>query len=224
VGLARGLAVDPEVLLMDEPFSALDPLIRREMRDELLQIQKRFGTTIVFITHDLHEALELGHHIAIMKDGRFVQVGGPEEIVTAPADDYVAAFTSDVDRTRVLTAASVVSPVEPLVAGRDTVATARARGAATLPVVNGAGAPIGFARAGDLAACAPDAPIETAMCTDFPVAPAATRLDALLGRSAGGLPIAVTGEAGRLIGVIRPRDVLAGLATGAERKDAATDG
>jgi ABC-type proline/glycine betaine transport system ATPase subunit len=114
VGLARGLAAEPEILLMDEPFSALDPLIRRDMQEELLELQRSLKKTIIFITHDLNEALILGDRIAIMKDGRFVQVATAEEIVESPADDYVAAFTQDIDRSRVFTAASVSVPAEAL--------------------------------------------------------------------------------------------------------------
>jgi glycine betaine/proline transport system ATP-binding protein len=110
VGLARALAVEPEVLLMDEPFSALDPLIRREVQDQLLKLQDEIKTTIIFITHDLQEALKLGDQIAIMKDGRFVQVGSAEAIVSQPGDDYVRAFTSDVDRSRVLTPRRMMGP------------------------------------------------------------------------------------------------------------------
>jgi len=102
VGLARALALDPEILLMDEPFSALDPLIRRDMQGELIELQRQYRTTIIFITHDLNEALTLGNHVAVMKDGRFAQVGRPADIVLDPADDYVAAFTRDIDRGRVL--------------------------------------------------------------------------------------------------------------------------
>ncbi|MFC5385857.1 glycine betaine/L-proline ABC transporter ATP-binding protein [Aquamicrobium segne] len=102
VGLARALALDPEILLMDEPFSALDPLIRRDMQGELIELQRRYKTTIIFITHDLNEALTLGDHVAVMKDGRLSQVGKPAQIVLNPADDYVAAFTHDIDRGRVL--------------------------------------------------------------------------------------------------------------------------
>jgi glycine betaine/proline transport system ATP-binding protein len=102
VGLARALALDPEILLMDEPFSALDPLIRQDMQKELIELQRNRRTTIIFITHDLNEALTLGDRVAVMKDGRFSQIGTPPEIVTAPADDYVAAFTRDIDRGRVL--------------------------------------------------------------------------------------------------------------------------
>ncbi len=108
VGLARALAIDPGILLMDEAFSALDPLIRKEMQEELLQLQSRVGKTIVFITHDLDEALKLGDKIIILKDGRLVQQGTPEEILTNPADDYVEKFVEDVDMSKVLTASSIM--------------------------------------------------------------------------------------------------------------------
>jgi len=111
VGLARALATDPEVLLMDEAFSALDPLIRSDMQDELMKLQAELHKTIVFITHDLDEALKIGDRIAILKDGKLVQVGRPEEIVLRPADDYVQAFTRDVNRSRVLRAKSIMEPI-----------------------------------------------------------------------------------------------------------------
>ena len=110
VGLARALAVDPQILLFDEPFSALDPLIRREMQDQLIKLQELVQKTMVFITHDFLEALKVGDRVAIMKDGEFVQVGTPEEVVSAPADDYVRDFTRDVPRSKVLTARSVMTP------------------------------------------------------------------------------------------------------------------
>jgi glycine betaine/proline transport system ATP-binding protein len=102
VGLARALATDADLLLMDESFSALDPLIRREMQEQLLQLQQQLRKSIVFITHDLNEAMRLGDRIAVMRDGRIVQQGTPAEIVLSPADEYVAAFVGDVDRDRVL--------------------------------------------------------------------------------------------------------------------------
>jgi glycine betaine/proline transport system ATP-binding protein len=108
VGLARALATDPEVLLMDEAFSALDPLIRNNMQDELLLLQGKVQKTILFITHDLDEALKLGDRIAIMKDGKIVQIGSPEEILTNPADDYVKAFVENVDRGGIITARSIM--------------------------------------------------------------------------------------------------------------------
>ncbi|WP_252444443.1 quaternary amine ABC transporter ATP-binding protein [Pseudonocardia humida] len=108
VGLARALASDTDVLLMDEPYSALDPLIRRDMQALLLRLQRELNKTVVFITHDLNEAMLLGDRILLLKDGRLVQVGTGPEILAAPADDYVADFVADVDRTRVLTAADVI--------------------------------------------------------------------------------------------------------------------
>lgn len=108
VGLARALANDPDILLMDEAFSALDPLIRKEMQNELLELHSRLQKTILFITHDLDEALKLGNRIAVMKDGAVVQVGTPEEILTNPANDYVADFVQDVDRGKILTAGSIM--------------------------------------------------------------------------------------------------------------------
>lgn len=108
VGLARALANNPEVLLMDEAFSALDPLIREQMQDELLLLQEKMKRTIVFITHDLDEAIKLGDRIAIMKDGEIVQVGTPEEILTDPANAYVTRFTESVDRGRIVTASSIM--------------------------------------------------------------------------------------------------------------------
>lgn len=115
VGLARALANDPEVLLMDEAFSALDPLIRTQMQDELLALQTKMKKTIVFITHDLDEAIKLGDRIAIMKDGVIVQVGTSEEILTEPANNYVASFVENVDRSKIITASSIVLK-DPIVA------------------------------------------------------------------------------------------------------------
>ena len=108
VGIARALAVNPDVLLMDEPFSGLDPLIRREMQDELLSLQTALHKTIVFITHDLNEALKLGDRISIMRDGQIIQEGSPEEIVTLPSDDYVTEFVQDVSRAKVIQAKAIM--------------------------------------------------------------------------------------------------------------------
>ncbi len=103
VGLARALAADPDIMMFDEPFSALDPLIRRDMQNEVIRLHKEVGKTMIFITHDLAEALKLGDRILIMRDGEIVQVGTPDEVVAAPADDYVKDFVSDVPRSHVLT-------------------------------------------------------------------------------------------------------------------------
>lgn len=115
VGLARALATDADILLMDEAFSALDPLIRKDMQNELLSLQDKLQKTIIFITHDLDEALKIGDRIAIMKDGDIVQIGKPEEILYNPADDYVKEFTQDVNRSKVVMASSIMRPAESLV-------------------------------------------------------------------------------------------------------------
>lgn len=116
VGIARALAADTDILLMDEAFSALDPLIRREMQEQLVELQAKLRKTIVFITHDLNEAMFLGDRIAVMRDGRIVQIGTPEDILTDPANDYVEQFVQDVDRARVLTASNVMERPRPVVA------------------------------------------------------------------------------------------------------------
>ncbi len=113
VGIARSLAVEPEIWFLDEPFSALDPLIRREMQDEFLRLQGVLRKTIVFITHDFDEAIRLADRIAIMKDGAIIQIGTPEELVTNPATDYVAEFTREIPRAKVLSARSVMTPAAP---------------------------------------------------------------------------------------------------------------
>jgi glycine betaine/proline transport system ATP-binding protein len=116
VGLARALATDAEILLMDEPFSALDPLIKRDMQELLVKLQREDRRTIVFVTHDLNEAMRIGHRIMVMKDGGVVQCGTGEEILSSPADDYVSNFMADVDRSRVLTAGTLLRP--PLLTAR----------------------------------------------------------------------------------------------------------
>ncbi|MER5983992.1 glycine betaine/L-proline ABC transporter ATP-binding protein [Streptomyces sp. NPDC001787] len=134
VGLARALATDADLLLMDESFSALDPLIRRDMQDQLLELQKRLKKTIVFITHDLNEAMRLGDRIAVMRDGRIVQQGTAEDILVRPANDYVASFIQDVDRSRVLTAGSIMERPEKGRSDKDVLAEAPATVTAGTPI------------------------------------------------------------------------------------------
>jgi len=151
VGIARSLAVGPEVWFLDEPFSALDPLIRREMQDEFLRLQRMLRKTIVFITHDFDEATRLADRIGIMKDGALIQLGTPEELVTRPADAYVADFTRDAPRTKLITAGGAMDgPASlgagPGVAARATieqVAPAVLRAPAPVPVLDENGAPVG---------------------------------------------------------------------------------
>ncbi|WP_415303110.1 glycine betaine/L-proline ABC transporter ATP-binding protein [Candidatus Pelagibacter sp. Uisw_101] len=112
VGLARALAADPDVLLMDEPFSALDPLIRRQLQAEFIKLSKQMKKTTVFITHDLDEAVRVGHRIAIMRDGKVIQIGTPEEIVMKPADNYVADFVKGISRLKIVQAKSIMQPIE----------------------------------------------------------------------------------------------------------------
>lgn len=217
VGLARGLATDPEVLLMDEPFSALDPLIRRDMQEELLELQRSMKKTIIFITHDLNEALILGDKIAIMKDGRFVQVGTAEEIVGSPADEYVAAFTQDIDRSRVFTAESVAAPAEAIELGKGTAREALERmeglGRDALYVVED-GKVAGVVTYRDLSASERDngGKLKHALVTDYPSATLATQLNELYPLAQSGLPIALVNRKGRIEGVVAPEAVFAKLA------------
>ncbi|WP_326910342.1 quaternary amine ABC transporter ATP-binding protein [Sedimentibacter sp. MB31-C6] len=127
VGLARALATDTDILLMDEAFSALDPLIRKEMQDELIELQSAMQKTIIFITHDLDEALKIGDRIALMKDGVIVQIGTPEEIMTSPANDYVKKFVQDVDRSKVFSAQHVMIRPETIQLEKDGPRTALQR-------------------------------------------------------------------------------------------------
>ncbi|GIG24808.1 quaternary amine ABC transporter ATP-binding protein [Cellulomonas denverensis] len=214
VGLARALAADTDILLMDEAFSALDPLIRREMQDQLLELQQKLGKTIVFITHDLNEAMYLGDRIAVMRDGRIVQVGTSEQILSDPADDYVAQFVADVDRTRVLTAASVMrrpAAVASLTAGpRLALRTMREQQVAAAYVVDRARRLQGIIRDED-AVQATRAGAETlvgrvdtslsSVSADTPLA------DVFAPAAESPLPVPVTDDQGRLVGVI-PRVTL----------------
>ncbi|MEU4895217.1 glycine betaine/L-proline ABC transporter ATP-binding protein [Streptomyces sp. NPDC044780] len=181
VGLARALATDADLLLMDESFSALDPLIRRDMQDQLLQLQKRLKKTIVFITHDLNEAMRLGDHIAVMRDGRIVQIGTAEDILVTPANDYVASFTQDVDRSRVLTAGAIMAePSEALGTETDDGTALRTEQ--------------------DVLAAAP-----ATVTTDTPI------IELFGPCSRSGVAVAVTGDDGGLVGVVTRARLLAVL-------------
>jgi glycine betaine/proline transport system ATP-binding protein len=218
VGLARALAAETDILLMDEAFSALDPLIRREMQEQLLELQATLGKTIVFITHDLNEAMFLGDRIAVMRDGRIVQIGTPEEILTDPANDYVAQFVQDVDRARVLTAASVMEParaVVQLTAGpRGALRTLRDLQTAALFVLGRDRTLLGWVRDSHVMrqVKAADTDLASIVNAEFAkVGPEASLVDLFELAVESPLPIAVVDERDRLIGVIPRVTLLAAL-------------
>ncbi len=222
VGLARALAMDADILLMDEAFSALDPLIRREMQDELIELQSRMNKTIVFVTHDLDEALKLGDRIAIMNAGRVIQVGSPEAVITEPADDYVAAFVEGVDRSEVLTAGSIMQPVKETVHVRDGPRTAltkmRRSGLSGILVVDSERRPHGYLTSGRLVAGLSDARldegrIDSRLLEAAITVPVDTPLQEVIAlASEGSAPIGVTDAGGRLRGVVVKGAILAALA------------
>jgi glycine betaine/proline transport system ATP-binding protein len=219
VGLARALATDAAILLMDEPFSALDPLIKRDMQELLLKLQAEDQRTIVFVTHDLNEAMRIGHRIMVMKDGRVVQTGTGEEILSEPADDYVSNFVADVDRSRVLTAGSLLRP--PLLTARPDekpvdVLRLLGNGEMTgLFVTDSSGGLHGVARDDLLADAARrgDPDIRGCLTHEY----AAVSADAplvdfchLAGRHV--VPVAVLDDDGRLLGVVPRAAILTSLA------------
>ena len=213
VGLARALATDAPILLMDEAFSALDPLIRREMQDELIRLQSELNRTVVFISHDIQEALKIGDRVAIMKDGYLVQVGTPEEIITNPVDDYIAAFTQDVNRALVLKTGSIVRQTVPFILGKGSVKAAleQMHGRDRMHVVDRHGQPIGLLTEANLqqAATSEVQDIETVMTTDFPIVEATTSLEEIFHLAQFGVPIAVVNRHGKFKGVVEQSDILA---------------
>jgi glycine betaine/proline transport system ATP-binding protein len=214
VGLARALATDADVLIMDEAFSALDPLIRCEMQDELLRLQRVLKKTILFITHDFQEALKLGTRIAVMSEGKLVREGTPQAIVLEPGSDYVAAFTRDVDRTRLFDARSVMSPIAVI---------------ADTPQ----GSVMGHADGGDLPGFlvdreqrvlgrfSADAVTRSRAGasglkpeSDFICVPSETKIVDVASRYRDGQPMGVVDESGRLIGLLDASRILAGIGGG----------
>lgn len=218
VGLARALADEQvDVLLMDEAFSALDPLIRRQMQDELLSLQERLKKTIIFITHDLNEALRVGNHVAVMRDGEVVQIGTPTEIVTEPATEYVAKFMADVDQARVLSAEFVMKPARAITKELSiTQALKRIdeldRGGVYM--VNGKGEPEGYIRKSRLLMAQEKGAtkLSDSVSSDFPTAARFATLNELYGKYEDGVPVAIINDNGRLLGVVHPLDLLSALA------------
>lgn len=216
VGLARALALDPDILLMDEAFSALDPLIRREMQDELLALQSRVNKTIVFITHDLDEALKLGDKIIIMRDGAVVQAGTPEEILTNPADDYVEKFIEDVDVSKILTAESVMHKATAVTFPKDGPKTALHKmkevGLSGILVVDKERRLLGILSAEDASKLAKnnEPSIETAIVRDVPQVHPGASLQELFAFE--NFPVAVVDEDKKLKGIIVRGALLAAMA------------
>ena len=207
VGLARALAVDPQILLFDEPFSALDPLIRREMQDQLIGLQRMVQKTMVFITHDFLEALKVGDRVAIMRDGEFVQVGTPEELISNPIDDYVRDFTRDVPRSKVLTARSVMTSPKVFATADEGLAVLMSRLAdqdcESAVVVDGQDRFIGTVHSADVSANGVvDASVASVMRDSCHIVEPGTRLEQLIPLViSGDAPIAVLDD-GRCIGTI----------------------
>jgi glycine betaine/proline transport system ATP-binding protein len=218
VGLARALANAPQVLLMDEAFSALDPLIRKDMQEELRELQEKLKKTIIFITHDLNEALRIGDRIALMKDGSIVQIGTPEEIMISPANEYVERFIEDVDLSRVLNASHVMRRPESITYDRGGPRVAlelmRENGISNLFVVDNAKKLIGVLTAEDTARAIKDRlSLDDIMIRDVPVVSPETLLGEMFEViSTSRVPIAVTSESGKLLGVVIRGAVLGALA------------
>ncbi len=221
VGLARALAVEPDIMLMDEAFSALDPLIRRDMQNELLSLQDRVRKTIVFITHDLNEALRVGDRIVLLKAGRVIQTGTPEEILTSPATEYVERFVEDVDKSRVLTASAVMRSVREVAFPGDGPRTAlhkmKENSLSSIFVVEHDQTLKGLVRADAMSRAAKRGEkkitdymekVENAASPDEPL----NNLINLL--SDTDLPLPVIDESGKLKGVVIKGSLLAGLAEG----------
>ncbi len=218
VGIARALAAETDILLMDEAFSALDPLIRREMQDLLLDLQGRLNKTIVFITHDLNEAMRLGDRIAMLRAGRVMQIGTAEEILTDPANDYVSQFVADVDRTRVLTARSVmetpISVVEATGGPRAAVRVMRETQSSGAFVVGRDRKLVGEVLAEPAAQAVRDGKndLDGIIATDVkPVDPETAVADLFTRCAESALPVPVADADGRLLGVIPRVTLLAAL-------------
>lgn len=219
VGLARAFAAGTDILLMDEAFSALDPLIRREMQEQLVELQRELGKTIVFITHDLNEAMFLGDRIAVMRDGRIVQQGTPNDILTDPANDYVAQFVQDVDRARVLTAGDVMEPpraVIPASAGpRAALRTMRDLQTSACFVTTNGRKLLGVVRDKDMLRQVREGGTEVKdrlRPTPSVVTPDQLIADLFELSAESSLPVAVIDEKDRLIGVVPRVTLLASLA------------
>ena len=217
VGLARALATDAEILLMDEAFSALDPLTRREMQDELLRLQKELHKTILFISHDIQEALKIGDRIAVMKEGAIVQIGTPEVLITQPANEYIRAFIQDINRAQVLKTGTIARKITPLILKQDSANAALkqmlSQNLKQIYVVDSHDKPVGFVNKQTLQATIQQGneEISSIIETNFPLAQASTNLEDIFHLSQQGVPIVVVDTEGKYQGVVEQSDILASI-------------
>jgi glycine betaine/proline transport system ATP-binding protein len=217
VGLARALATDAEILLMDEAFSALDPLTRAEMQDELLRIQKELHKTIVFISHDMQEGLKLGDRIAVMKQGAIVQLGTPEELITDPKNDYIRAFTQEVNSAQIIKVGSIISEKASLIIGQDSVSSGLKQmlehNLRVMYVVDRQNKPIGLVDKENLEGSLKEGSedIKAIMKTNFPMIDISAHLKDIFYLYKQGLPLAVVNHKKEFQGMVKAVDVLTSL-------------
>lgn len=217
VGLARALANDPDILLMDEPFSALDPLIRREMQSELLDLQAKMKKTIIFITHDLNEAFKLGDRVAVMKDGSIVQIGTPEEILNHPSNEYIAEFVKEIDRTKIVRAKDIMQRANALVSLKDGVRGAikemQDNGISSVFVVDKERKLRGIVTIDDCIAAVKDGrSLEQILRHDYYTTDEEASIQDLLDQGVKTkYPIVVVNDERRILGIIVRTSILAGL-------------
>lgn len=221
VGLARALANDPDILLMDEAFSALDPLIRKDMQDELMELHQTLNKTIIFITHDLNEALRIGDRIALMKDGNIVQIGSPEEILINPVNDYVKKFVEDVDISKVLTAGHVMKRPERVTIDRGprlALKVMQDNGVSTVYVVDKQNKLLGYVTADDAArAVKQQLTLEDVLTRDIPTVYEETLLEDLFEpMMEAKAPLSVIDEENRLLGIVVRGSIIGALAGSSE--------
>jgi glycine betaine/proline transport system ATP-binding protein len=218
VGIARALTNNPDILLMDEPFSALDPIVRRDMQFELLKIHKMVQKTIVFITHDINEAFKIGDRVAIMKDGKIVQIGTPEEILEQPVNEYVEEFVKDIDKTKILCVKHVMTVPSAFVKQSDGPHVAmkemKSNGVSSVYIVGENMGLVGLLTLdGALKARNGEASLKDVIIKDIPVTDAEVNLQDLLPIAAEAkYPIAVTNSKNQLIGIVTKASVLSSLA------------
>ena len=219
VGLARALATDAPIMLMDEAFSALDPLIRRGMQDELIRLQEELHKTIIFISHDIQESLKIGDRVAIMKDGYLVQVGTPQEIVTNPVDEYIRAFTLDVNRAQVLKTGSILRTTSPFNLGTGPAANALKQMKEFqhqhMYVVDETGQPVGLLIRDELEAAVHQGvtEVQKVMVTNFPTVDINNTLEDIFHVAQENIPLAVLSDHGKFRGVVEPSDIFSSIST-----------